>query len=251
MSYMKLAYHQRFSFSFPFLSSFNRYSVEVQEEIHGLFARLSKSIVPSTALPLPLSMYHVRPVVLAGRAKPVVVQCSALTAARRNWQLYKDKATLSGTDSALVSTGIATTAEGSSSLFYDPFAAKRQKAHNLAQQHALLYSVHTPCTLVVTFSNPLSIPVLLNAVFPVLTGVEHTVYPISVQIPPNAEQYPIELVFLCKSLGTVVVQGVQFVINNATHLLRVDKEGNYSDPTRCYALFTRTISIIRAQSLYV
>jgi len=132
-----------------------------------------------------------------------------------------------------MSTGATSAADNtSSSLFYDPFAAKRQKAHNLAQQHTLLYSIHTPSTLVVTFSNPLSIPVLLNAVFPVLSGVEHSVYPISVQIPSNAEQYTIELVFTAKSLGTLVVQGVQFVINNATHLLRVDKEGNYADPTR-------------------
>ena len=132
--------------------------------------------------------------------------------------------------------------DNSSSLFYDPFAAKRQKQHTLAQKNTLLYSVHHPVTLLITLSNPLCIPLLLNAVFPVLTGVLHTVYPISVQIPPYTDHYTVEVVFVPSSVGSVTIHGVQVVMNNATFVLRVDKDGNCCDPHR-YVLIMLSVAV--------
>jgi len=206
--------------------------VEVQEEAYGLFARLSKSIVPSTPVPLPLSMHSVHPVAVRGSARPVVVSSAGLVAARRNLALYKENGSGGGGGSDVSGAGVDSSVDGSSSLFYDPFAAKRQKQHTLAQKNTLLYSVHLPVTLLVTLANPLCIPLLLNAVFPVLTGVLHTVYPISIQIPPYTEHYTVELVFVPSSVGSVTIHGVQVVMNNATYVLRVDKDGYCCDPHR-------------------
>jgi len=205
----------------------------VQEETYGLFARLSKSIVPSTPVPLPLSMHSVHPVAARGSARPVGVSSGALLTARRNVVLYRERVSGRGDGGGGVSVGGDTSGvDNSSSLFYDPFAAKRQKQHTLAQKNTLLYSVHHPVTLLITLSNPLCIPLLLNAVFPVLTGVQHTVYPISVQIPPYTEHYTVEVVFVPSSVGSVTIHGVQVVMNNATFVLRVDKDGYCCDPHR-------------------
>lgn len=209
----------------------SKYPLELQEETHGLFARLSKSIAPCSWIPLPVSMLSVRPVALHGCRRPVLVLTPTVTAARKNLVAYKDLlARDSGSaDAGSLNTSAAAATDTASSLFYDPFAAKRQKALTQSQKAEVLWAVGQECKFVAVFSNPLGVPVFLSAVFPVLQGADHTVYPISVHIPPNVETFEVELLLLPKAAGVLDVVGVQFIANNATHLLRCDKEGRSTD----------------------
>ena len=209
----------------------SRYPPELQEETYGLFARLSKSIVPNSKVALPIAMHVLRPLELVGGAKPVPLSCAALATAKRNFTQLKERA--SGEISGSVE--FADDVSSSSSLFYDPFAAKRQKQRDQAQKSEVLWAVGQESRLVAVLSNPLCVPVFLTSLFPVLRGAEHTVYPVSIHIPPNVSYFEVELTVLPRSLGVLEVHGLQFVVNNATHLLAVGKNG-CAELSRCSGL---------------
>jgi hypothetical protein len=208
----------------------SKFPRELQEEAYGLFARLSRSIPPSSRVALPVSLLTLRPTELTGCAKPVPVTAPALVVAKRNLAALKLRAQESAAGSG-VSTprggALAGPAGGVSSLFYDPFAARRHKERVQAQHNDVLWAVGQRSTLVAVLSNPLCVPVFLTAVFPVLRGAECTVYPVAVHIPPNAERFEVELSVTPTSIGQLEVVGLQFIVNNATHVLQVDKTGRY------------------------
>jgi hypothetical protein len=206
------------------LLAVSRYPRELQEETHGLFARLSKSIAPSSRVALPVSLVTLRPRELVGCARPEPVTSSAVATAKANLALHKQRL-LAGGALAGAASGQLTPTGDSSSLFYDPFAAKRQRQLAQTQKNEVLWAVGQRSAFVAVLSNPLCVPVFLTSVFPVLTGGEHTTYPIAVHIPPNVERYEVELFVLPREVGALQVEGLQFVVNNATHVLRVDKEG--------------------------
>jgi hypothetical protein len=208
----------------------SKFPRELQEEAYGLFARLSRSIPPSSRIALPVSLLTLRPTELTGCAKPVPVSAPALVVAKRNLAALKLRVQESAAGSG-VSTprgGVAgAPSGGGSSLFYDPFAARRHKERVQAQQNDVLWAVGQRSTLVAVLSNPLCVPVFLTAVFPVLKGAECTVYPVAVHVPPNAERFEVELSVTPTSTGQLEVAGLQFIVNNATHVLQVDKTGRY------------------------
>jgi hypothetical protein len=208
----------------------SKFPRELQEEAYGLFARLSRSIPPSSRVSLPVSLLTLRPTELTGCAKPVPVSAPALVVAKRNLAALKLRAQESAAGSG-VSTprgGVAgAPSGGGSSLFYDPFAARRHKERVQAQQNDVLWAVGQRSTLVAVLSNPLCVPVFLTAVFPVLKGAECTVYPVAVHVPPNAERFEVELSLTPTGTGQLEVMGLQFIVNNATHVLQVDKTGRY------------------------
>ena len=60
-------------------------------------------------------------------------------------------------------------------------------------------------------------------------------YPVSIHIPPNVSYFEVELTVLPRSVGVLKVQGLQFVVNNATHLLAVGRNG-CAELARCSRL---------------
>lgn len=201
----------------------SKYPLELQEETYGLFARLSRSIVPNSKIPIPVSLQTLRPVELIGCARPIPVVSTPLTTARRNLLLFKQNQQNLQDGSRAVTADDATAT--TSSLFYDPFEARRRKQLVEAQKSNVLWAVDQKCRFIAVMNNPLSVPVFLTSVFPLLEGAAHSLHPISVHIPPNADAFEVELVIIPKAVGELKTVGLQFIMNNATHVLNVDATG--------------------------
>lgn len=209
------------------LLSASKFPRELQEETWGVFARLSKAIPPSSNVAMPVALSTLRPLELRGSALPVPVVSAALSAAKGNLVLIKQRlqdGTSAGGEDGSGGAGVSA-AKSNSSLFYDPFAAKRQREKGLARKVEVLWAEGQTGTIVAVLSNPLCVPVFLSAVFPVLQGARHKIFPVAVHIPPNEAHFEVELTVLPEEVGALEIVGLQFIANNCTHVLPVDKTG--------------------------
>jgi hypothetical protein len=209
----------------------SKYSVGLQHEMQELFQRFSRSIVPCSRIAMPLLLHSLQPVELVGCKKPALLLAPALSAAKENLERCKklQAASAAGaegytkvegsTDGTVAGAGV------NSSLFYDPFAARRQRELAMKQKTSVLWSVGHICKVRAIFGNPLSVPLLLTSVFPIIEGIDHTCFPLSVQIPPQAQNFEVELSVQPLVAGTLKFVALQFIVNNAVHCINIDEVG--------------------------
>lgn len=216
-------------------------SLDLQQETCGLFARVSKLIPPGSLLvSSPVHLLRLEPIELMGSRRPVPVSdaLDALSATRRKvdliTQYVRNGRRASNSQEASISSSSSssnhTPAESAptSSLFYDPFAAKRRKELDSKKEAAgLCWAVGEVCTVRALLSNPLSVPVLLDSVFPVFRGTaRHRVFPAAaaaVQIPPCCDSFEVLLSVSPEEVGSMQLVGLQTVCNNVTSYFEVSK----------------------------
>lgn len=208
-------------------------SLDLQRETCGLFAQVSKLIPPCSMLvsSSPVLLLRLEPIELLGSRRPVPVSdaLDALSSTRRKLDLIAQhlrnrQGASNSQQEGSISHGSAASAP-TSSLFYDPFAAKRRKELDSKREAAagLCWAVGEACTVRALLANPLSVPVLLDSVFPVFEGTaRHRVFPATaVQIPPCCDGFEVLLSVLPEAVGSMQLVGLQTVCNNATSYLEV------------------------------
>lgn len=208
-------------------------SLDLQRETCGLFARVSKLIPPCSLLMSPVHLLRLEPMELMGSRRPVPVSdaLDALSTTRRKLDLITlslrsgQSASNSQEGSISSSSNYASTAiTPTSSLFYDPFAAKRRKEQDSKKEAAgLCWAVGEACTVRALLANPLSVPLLLDSVFPVFKGTaRHKVFPAAaVQIPPCCDSFEVLLSVMPEEVGSMQLVGLQTVSSNATSYFEV------------------------------
>jgi len=202
-------------------------SLDLQQEAFELFARVSKTIPPCSQLLSPVHFLRLEPIELVGGRRPVSVSSTAdaLSATRRKLDLIRqhlrDGHSVSDVREGSISNHVSAESATTSSLFYDPFAAKRRKERDSKRASSICWAVDESCTVRAVFSNPLSIPVLLDSVFPVFKGAIHKVFPAAVQIPPCCDSLEILLSVVPEEVGFLHLVGLQTVYNNATSYFEV------------------------------
>ena len=166
---------------------------------------------------------------------PVSDALDALSATRRKLDLItqyvRNGRTASNSQEASISSSSSSNhapAESAptSSLFYDPFAAKRRRElESKKEATGLCWAVGEVCTVRALLSNPLSVPVLLDSVLPVFRGTaRHRVFPAAaaaVQIPPCCDSFEVLLSVSPEEVGSMQLVGLQTVCNNVTSYFEV------------------------------
>ena len=207
-------------------------SLDLQRETCGLFARVSKLIPPCSLLMSPVTLLRLEPMELMGSRRPVPVSdaLDALSVTRRKLDLItlslrSGQSASNSQEGSISSSNHASAAiTPTSSLFYDPFAAKRRKEQDSKKEAAgLCWAVGEACTVRALLANPLSVPLLLDSVFPVFKGTaRHRVIPAAaVQIPPCCDSFEVLLSVLPEEVGSMQLVGLQTVSSNATSYFEV------------------------------
>lgn len=112
----------------------------------------------------------------------------------------------------------------SPALFYDPFAAKREKELSSANVE-VLWVKDVICTCTAFLENPLDVDIKLDSVRLLLNGVRHTSFARTINIPARARNYPVELTVKPHEVGSLKVVGIEISLNNAIDKLLVDEAG--------------------------
>ncbi len=209
-----------------------RCSLDLQRETCGLFTRVSKLIPPCSLLMSPVTLLRLEPMELMGSRRPVPVSdaLDALSVTRRKLDLIalslRSGQSASNSQEGSISSSNHSSAAitPTSSLFYDPFAAKRRKEQDSKKEAAgLCWAVGEACTVRALLANPLSVPLLLDSVFPVFKGTaRHRVIPAAaVQIPPCCDSFEVLLSVLPEEVGSMQLVGLQTVSSNANSYFEV------------------------------
>ena len=118
-----------------------------------------------------------------------------------------------------------------SAFFYDPFAVKRDKLKQSNQKEEVLWSLPLSLSSTITFSfiaifmNPLSIPITLTRIQPIITGIEHVIYPISVEIPSKSEYFLVSLPIKILSYGKIKINYLKVSIGFMEYVIPIDEDG--------------------------
>lgn len=108
-------------------------------------------------------------------------------------------------------------------LFYDPFAAREKRDRGEVVE--VLWSCQQPALVLAVLRNPLSVPLQLNNVRVVLTGVNYIVRAVSVTIPPNAANYEVLLEVRPLEVGLLAIFGLCYQTNNGSNTATVSADG--------------------------
>ena len=109
-------------------------------------------------------------------------------------------------------------------LFYDPFAAKREKELSSANID-VFWVKDVVCTCTAFLENPLDVDIRLDSIRLLVDGVRHTAFARTLNIPARANSYPVELTVKPHEIGSLKIEGIQISLNNAIHKLLVDDLG--------------------------
>ena len=191
----------------------NYVSVEHQEQAVDIITTITREIPPAFSLELPITLLGMKLLLLPSTVRPKLLAPEITTAVYSLHNVRSD---------AVVDGGATSNANAkSSSLYYDPFAAKKEKERALD----IIWSVGYTSRITAYFVNPLSIAIKLDTVTVIAEGVEHQSFPITVEIPANSENYEVDLSILPKAEGALKVTGLQMFMNNAKYKVYIDDKG--------------------------
>ena len=237
--------------------------VPQQEDAIELLTVLTKKIIPSSSISLPVQLLFARPLRFKGECsgiyncislvlltyttsptsllylQPVysigidnpslVTESVALSSARVNLEKVKKYNSESRSNKSDNNQMESVDQLKSSALFYDPFQAKRDRNKFVEKNLDVFWTSHRDCSVVVAFSNPLSVPLCLDNVQPVIPGCSHRVYPVAIDIPPQRNYFEVVLPIKPIEPGELKITGLLLYLNNAKHFIRVDETGLSSD----------------------
>eukprot|EP01038_Epipyxis_sp_PR26KG_P004766 gene4766-6686_t len=213
--------------------------IDQQGEALGLFNFLSQKLQPCSPVQLPVYIKSLKPIELNSSLRPFPIETPSMAKARKNLESLKDSFRLHLSsaishsksdsdedyqhDSAEMKSPDSPN-KHASALFYDPFAAKRAK-NKAKKSTEVLWSVGMTCKFEVILSNPMSVPLSLDNIIPIVEGADCRTYNCTVIIPRNIDDYMIELSITPLQIGTIRVTAVQIFMNNAMHITRIDEMG--------------------------
>jgi hypothetical protein len=219
-----------------FLSSLlcdQRVSASQQRETWSLLSRLSARVPPHSRVPLPVRLVSLRP--RRGNpshGNPVEVKgAEAIHLAKSLVAKLRTEA-----DSSSSSSSSGKVEEKSSALFFDPFAAKRarQREELCLQSTEVLWPVGAEYFLAAVFENPLSVPVHLSSVQPVVDAESCCIrlLPIPVTVPAKTARWEVDLAVRLyphpnpnPGDGSLKVRGLSLRLHNAECFLPVNSDG--------------------------
>lgn len=133
----------------------------------------------------------------------------------------------------------ATADQHSSSLFYDPFAARKNQSDRKSDAEKLaVWCVDHVCHVSTVLSNPFSVPITFTNVQPVFStlsegadtaDVLYELYDQPVILPPNTLEFKLTLKVKPLSQGMISLHGLKFVMNKAEDIVLLDENGCFCD----------------------
>ncbi len=195
------------------VTNMNYVSVEQQEQAVDIITTITREIPPAFSLELPITFLGMKLLLLPSTVRPKLLAADITNAV---YATYNVK-------SGAVADGNTNNSGNvkSSSLYYDPFAAKKEKERPLE----IIWAVGYTSRITAYFINPLSVAIKLDTVTVIAEGVEHQSFPITVEIPANSENYEVDLSILPKAEGVLKVTGLQMFMNNAKYKVYIDEKG--------------------------
>lgn len=211
-------------------------SREQQNQSWNMMEYLARSVKVGTFLELPLTPISVKPKVLPRSKLPYPYDSPFIVRCNQNLQEYINRSVLD-TENKL--EDIEKSQNKKSSLFYDPFAAKRAvKDSQLVTE--VQWSVGVISTIVITLSNPFSSSILLDKLTLLTEGVKCKVYPCNtIEIPSQTKSYVIEISVMPLEEGNLKLRGISLFMSNIESTYIINKDGNVlSDDNKSGSLKT-------------
>jgi hypothetical protein len=214
-----------------------RYAIPREHQIQAwnLLQNLSRLMKPFASMSLPVVIVNVKPKLLPLFQRPILLTSSSTMKADE----ILDSLQSQQMNSEEKVNGANTTAEAKSdvvakksSLFYDPFAAKRTSDVDSLASNMAVWSVAYPGRVVIQLANPYLIPIAVDHISLQIDGAEHlTNLCGAVEIPPRCDAYPIEIAVLPCEEGELIIRGVIVIINNIKCYYPVEKDGQIAGST--------------------
>ena len=195
------------------VTNMNYVSVEQQEQAVDIITTITREIPPAFSLELPITFLGMKLLLLPSTVRPKLL---AVDITNDVYAIYNVKSGAVADNNANNNGSVK-----SSRLYYDPFAAKKEKDRAVE----IIWAVGYTSRITAYFVNPLSVAIKLDTVTVIAEGVEHQAFPITVEIPANSDNYEVDLSILPKAEGVLKVTGVQMFMNNAKYKVYIDEKG--------------------------
>lgn len=192
--------------------------LEQQESALSMLYMLAEQLETPLEVNLPVFLTSLQPMELVNPQRPLPTKLKAFEHA-----LSEAKRIASEEEKSMSSVQDESNSESKSAFFYDPFAAKRGKD----QMHDIevYWPCNSLCTIIAVFMNPLSQPLKLSQVKPLVSGVEHIMYPLEIEIPSKTEYFEVEFPIRILSQGKLKIEGLMINIGNLSQRCEVNAEG--------------------------
>lgn len=205
-------------------------SSDLEEQALDMLDCTSREIRPKSRIHLPIKVALVRPLQASKFEVPVLISkdsCVAIAIACEKLRDFKEKSLLMSSISTSPTQDVK-----KSSLFYDPFAAKRAQQAKAQTPLEVLWNIKQPHAFLVVLSNPLSYPIHIDNIvltFDASFGMKCELLPCSVDVPANTIAFPVEVAVRAFTLGKLRVKSITIFVNNAYKEVVIDEKDNCID----------------------
>jgi hypothetical protein len=218
--------------------------VDQQEESMITLDSVSRMLPPSTQIDLPVILLTLRPLLLPKNgARPVhlLEETVQLNAAVEQARSRLRGGGAPGTDSSAAAldsqqlpspAAVVASSSPASALFYDPFAARRERDRLYAATSEVVWPTGCVGHVVAVLTNPLGVSLHLDSLSVLLSGPKHIAYKMPVDVPPYCSRWEVRLEVKPLEKGELCIRGLLAEINNASAVIPVDALGTAKAPPR-------------------